>query len=129
MKYFSGRDCYVSCAGARLRHGFAMSPHAPDVKFNGFTNEALGLFARISRRDAAWEIGYISGISISRLFNYHRVLHFFSPACFKTLFNVPGGRSLEGWPDTVTVPGLTECRNCRWLPRVRSSRQPSSSII
>jgi hypothetical protein len=29
-----------------------------------------------------------------------------SPACFKMLFNVPGGTSAEGWPAIVTVPGF-----------------------
>src|SRR5438067_70287 len=102
----SGRDDYVFGAGGRLWHDFAMGAHPFNVKFDGLTNEALSLFPRISGRDAAWEVGNVCCVAVCRFFNYHRILHFFSPACFKTLFRVPGGRSLEGWPDTVTVPAF-----------------------
>jgi len=42
-------------------------------------------------------------------------------------FKVPAGISKLGLPATVTVPGLFACLYCRWLPRVRANRQPSSS--
>ncbi len=44
------------------------------------------------------------------------------------LFHVPGGKSSPGFPGTVTRPGLSGCLNWRWLPLVRTSRHPSSSI-
>src|SRR5713101_6404477 len=50
-----------------------------------------------------------------------------SPACFSMAFKVPGGTSKLGFPATVTVPGLLACLYCRWLPRGRASRHPSSS--
>src|SRR2546422_3010020 len=59
---------------------------------------------------------------------HHRHPHFsfLRPACFSMAFNVPGGTSRLGLPATVTVPGLLGCLYCRWLPRVRTSRHPSS---
>src|SRR6266852_5857347 len=53
----------------------------------------------------------------------------FNPACFKTLFNVPGGTARVSLPPagTVTVPDFVAWRNCIWLPVTRSKNQPSSS--
>lgn len=64
-----------------------------------------------------------------RLSQHYEILHisYFSPAVFKILLSAQGGMSIAGFPDTVTVPGLTESLNCLWLPRVLSSTQPSSS--
>jgi hypothetical protein len=42
------------------------------------------------------------------------------------LLSVPGANWSDGWPGTVTCPGLVGCLNCRWLPLVRSRYQPSS---
>src|SRR3990170_2899207 len=56
----------------------------------------------------------------------HPYFSFERPACFSMAFNVPGGTSRLGLPATVTVPGLLGCLYCRWLPRVRASRHPSS---
>ena len=39
-----------------------------------------------------------------------------------------GPTSSPGLPGIVTLPGFTEWRNCRWLPRVVTCRQPSRSI-
>ena len=43
------------------------------------------------------------------------------------LSHVPLGTSSPKLPGTVTVPGLSGWRNCRWLPRVRAWTQPSRS--
>lgn len=40
--------------------------------------------------------------------------------------NVPGGMSVPGLPATVTVPGFTEWRSCRWLPLTLTTIHPSS---
>lgn len=42
---------------------------------------------------------------------------------------VPGAKSWEGLPATVTRPGFLGCRSCRWLPRRATSVQPSSFNI
>lgn len=34
-------------------------------------------------------------------------------ACFHILFSVPIGTSILGLPETVTVPSLSGCLNCR----------------
>jgi hypothetical protein len=44
-------------------------------------------------------------------FDYNQIAHFgrsyfLRPACFRTLFSVPGGTSMLGFPATVTVPDL-----------------------
>jgi hypothetical protein len=51
------------------------------------------------------------------------------PACFRMLFSVPGGNVSLNLPAIVVVPGLTTCRNWRWLPVTRSRYQPSASTI
>ena len=40
----------------------------------------------------------------------------------------PTGKSLPGLPGIVTSPGLEGCLYWRWLPRVRLSTHPSSSM-
>jgi len=47
--------------------------------------------------------------------------YFFNPACFKALFNVPGGISTLDFPATVTVPFLVLRPNVevRGAPRAR----------
>ena len=42
---------------------------------------------------------------------------------------MPGAKSSEGLPATVTRPDLLGCRSCRWLPRRVTSVQPSSFNI
>jgi hypothetical protein len=42
------------------------------------------------------------------------------------LFNVPGGKSWLGFPDTVTRPGFVGCLNWRWPLRARTRYQPSA---
>src|SRR5207244_13313744 len=49
------------------------------------------------------------------------------PACLSMAFIVPGGTSSRGLSATVTTPGLLGCLYCRWLPRVRARRHPSSA--
>ena len=44
------------------------------------------------------------------------------------LFHVPGDKSSDGFPAIVTLPGLPGCLYWRWLPRVATNTQPSSSI-
>src|SRR5580700_6974017 len=43
------------------------------------------------------------------------------------LFRVPGAKSSDGLPATVTRPDFSGCLNCRWLPRVATRYQPSAS--
>jgi len=56
------------------------------------------------------------------------VIAHFNPACLRILFCVPGARSSLGFPAIVTTPFFLSCLYCRWLPRVRSRYQPSSSM-
>ena len=45
------------------------------------------------------------------------------------LFSVPLGTSLPGFPATVTLPRLTGCLYCRWLPSCTNNRHPSFSSM
>src|SRR5215471_3856740 len=88
-----------------------------DLRFNFLDSFAC--------RDAARQIRHISRIIAFGLFNHNRVAHqrcSFSPACFKS------AKSSDGLPAIVTRPGLLECLNWRWLPRVATKYQPSRSI-
>jgi len=64
----------------------------------------LDLFERVTHDTKAGKIGDIRSPSINRLFVDYEVLlrHYFQPACFLMLFNVPSGTSFPGFPATVT---------------------------
>jgi len=79
--------------------------------------------------NAARKVWRVRGITGRRPFDHDQVLHGFNPACFKTLFSVPGARSSPGFPATVTSPGFAAFLNCRCEPRWRTTTQPSSSSI
>src|SRR6516164_3390156 len=91
---------------------------------NLFFYESHGL----ARCNATGEIRHVSRVVTPRLLNDHRIAHqrcSFRPDCFKILFSVPGARSSDGLPATVTRPGRTGCLYCRWLPRVATKNHPS----
>ncbi len=79
------------------------------MKLYSFADEMLDLFERVSYNAQTRKIGDIRSPSIHRFFVYHEVLlrHYFHPACFLMLFNVPSGTSFPSFPATVTVPGFT----------------------
>src|SRR5487761_115678 len=97
----------------------------------GFPDEMQSFFTRFGDNGTTRQIRDVSAKAFFALFqNYqvsHRISRPFRTACFKILLSVPGGTSRLGLPATVTVPGLLECLNCRWLPFVRTSFHPSRS--
>jgi len=119
---------------ARRWDGQAILSQTVDVELDGFADQPQDFLASLAHRHASRQIrGMCSPAGVAPL-DYHHVAHhrhaYFSllrPACFSIAFKVPGGTSKLGLPATVTVPGLLACLYCRWLPRVRASRQPSPS--
>lgn len=82
---------------------------ALQVEFDGIANERQDFIFRFAGRDASREIGNIRTKGRGTFFNDDKVSHtlhfsFLSPACFNTLFRVPGGMSMLAFPATVTVP-------------------------
>ncbi len=86
-----------------------------DVKFDRFLNQYNEIFASLSNCYASRQIGYICPESVLAIFDYYKIFHsrYFSLACFRILLSVPGGTSMPGFPDTVTVPDFVGCLNCR----------------
>lgn len=82
------------------------------MQLDGFLNERCHFFPRLCRCNTAGEVWYVSTKTAWTLLDDNQVLHllahFLNPACFRMLFNVPGGISTLGLPATVTVPTLTE---------------------
>jgi len=106
-----------------------MLSEAIDMQLNSFTNQPLDPSQRFARGHTTGQVRHISAIPSPGLFVNDCIFHFrLSPACLRTLFKVPRGISSEGCPATVTVPGFLECLYWRWLPRVLSRYQPSSSM-
>jgi hypothetical protein len=99
-------------------------PHTVDVKFNSLFDQPQDFGSAFGYGDASRQVGDVSSKAGFTFFDYDGVAHafycsyFFNPACFKILFDVPGGTSMLGFPETVTVPGWFECLSCRWLPFV-----------
>ena len=92
----------------------AVSAQTFYVKFNGFLNEFQNLFAGFSRSNTTWEVRNVSPEASFTFFDNDGISHihtYFKPACFRILFSVPGGMSMPGFPDTVTVPGFVRCLN------------------
>jgi len=118
--------------GGRFRQRVAPFPHGGDVQIHSFADKLKGLFSRFADDGATWQIRYVRAKTVFTLFYNHKICHWgcrpFNPACLRMLFTVPAGTSRLGLPATVTVPGLTECAYCLWLPAVLVSLQPSCSI-
>ena len=80
------------------------------MQLDSLLNEDGDLFARLARCDAARKVWHIGTKAARALLDDNEILHmrphFFRPACFRMLFNVPGGTSTLGLPATVTVPAL-----------------------
>src|SRR5437660_2730817 len=120
--------------GTRSRHGKAILLQAVDVKLDGLADKLEHFLAGLPHRHTARQVRDVGTPTRFASLNDHHVTHhrhphfsFLRPACLSMAFNVPGGTSRLGLPTTVTVPGLLECLYCRWLPRVRASRHPSSA--
>lgn len=117
---------------AGFRHRLSMFPQALDMERDRLAYFRYRFLPCGCGRNAARQIGDKGSIIGRRLLDDDGVPHpgsySFVPDCFKILAHVPGGRSSPGLPAIVTVPGLTGCRYWRWLPRVRTNRQPSRSI-
>ena len=96
-------------------------PHESGFRFPQLWNQSQRTRANPVRTQRS-----SSSLSRSRWHSAWHLPYFFQPACLKTLFNVPGGRSSLGFPATVTRPGFVVCLNCRWLPLVATRYQPSS---
>ena len=81
------------------------------MKLDGFMNQLQHFFSCIRRSDTAGQIRHVGTETSFTFLDYNSVSQFlvppvyFKPACFRILFNVPGGTSTLGLPDTVTVPG------------------------
>jgi hypothetical protein len=105
-----GVNAHKLAAGVRIGHLMALSFQVFDVQLNGFLNERGNFFASFASRNTTWKIWDIGTKAAGALLNDYKVLHvrphFFRPACFRMLFNVPGGTSTLGLPATVTVPPL-----------------------
>src|SRR5262249_25159579 len=87
---------------------------------------------RRSGCDTARQVRHVCGIIAICLLDHVCVAHqLFSlrPACFKMLLSVPGARSSDGLPATVTRPALVGSLSCLWLPQVATRSRPSASII
>ena len=108
------------------------------MKFNGFLNIFFQLLKCFPGRYTSGKLVKISGNNyflttqlILILFPYLQILICFHdqdykrPDCFKILFEVLGNKSSLNLPGTVTVPCLTGCLNCLWLPFCLKKYQPS----
>src|SRR5579864_8740305 len=107
----------------------AFFPQTVQMKRDGVLHLSFNFLLCPTCRNAARKVGRVRGVTSRRLFDHDQVFHCFNPACFKTLFSVPGERSSPGLPGTVTSPGFDACLNCRCEPRCRTTTQPSSSSI
>jgi len=79
------------------------------MEFNGLSNKRKNLFLGLAGRDATRKVRNVSSVGGRVFVSNHEVSHgyhscFFRPACFSTLFSVPGGMSTLAFPDIVTVP-------------------------
>src|SRR5579859_1406395 len=101
------------------------------MEADGFAELVLDVLYRRPCGDASGQVRYVAGVVSGRFLDDNRIAHqCFSlrPACFRTLLSVPGARSSDGFPATVTRPDFVGCLNWRWLPRVATRYQPSCSI-
>jgi len=121
-----GPDGDVFCRRCMRRNWKTLFFQPFKMKRDRFTNILLDFAFRFSRGNAARKIRAICREVSLRFLDNDKVFAHFSPACFRMLFKVPGGKSWLGWPAMVTKPGLELCLNWRWLPLVRAKYQPPS---
>ena len=99
--------------------------------FYGKARSLHGVSLKVERHTTS-KVRHVGGEVIRRLLINHSVLHrrssLYSPDCFKTLFQVPGGKSSVIAPAMFINPTFKGCLYCRWLPLVRSKNQPSRWI-
>src|SRR5207248_1047027 len=126
-------DLDVLNARGGFGDGLTVFAQAFDVKLDGFMNQLQDFFLGIRSSDTAGQVRHVGAKTSFTFLDYHSISQFFvppvyfKPACFRILFNVPGGTSTLGFPDTVTVPGWFGFLNWRWLPFVRAKYHPRSS--
>src|SRR5580698_11580094 len=97
------------------------------MKIDGLADQFLGFIQSLGGDAETWEVGGVGTPPSLRLLVNDQIFHF-KPACFRILFNVPGGMSSDGCPSTVTVPGLEDDENagdCPWCEPTASRRFPS----
>jgi hypothetical protein len=94
----------------RFGHGLAGITETGPVKLNRVAHSGLDLGPGRSSGNAAREIGRV-GRQPGRcgLHDDQVALGHFSPACWRTLFSVPGASSSLGFPASVTSPGFSGC--------------------
>ena len=122
-------DLDVRGRRARFRKVHTFFFQAVQVERNRCLHLSLDIVAGTASGYAARHVGRVGRVSRCCRLDHDQVFHCFSPACFRTLFKVPGARSSPGFPATVTSPGFDACLNCRCEPRWRTTDQPSSSSL
>jgi len=97
--------------GFRLWNRITVLLQSLNVKSNRVLYERNDFIPGLRSGNAPRQIRDVSPESVLTLLNDNQVLHkrYLSPACFKMLFSVPGGTSIPGIPETVTVPGFCGC--------------------
>ena len=96
------------CWSARDR--LSVFLQAVDLKTDGVADFALGILDRRPGRHAAWQVRHVGRIrpfAFSIATRSASALSF-KPDCLRICFHVPGARSSDGFPATVTRPGLLE---------------------
>jgi hypothetical protein len=105
-------------------HNFATFAKALNVEFDCFPNEPHYFLAARTCGDTTGQIRNVGAPASFASFNddrvTHRQTHFLRPACFRILFNVPGGISTFGLPATVYRSLL-----CRMLKLAMTALHPS----
>jgi hypothetical protein len=79
--------------------------HALEVELHRFANKLLYFIQCCTGDSKPRKIRRVRPPTCGRLLVDNQIFHF-SPACLRILFNVPGGKSTDGCPATVTVPGF-----------------------
>src|ERR1700691_5577890 len=100
--FSSDRYFEILGRGRRHRDRLPVLSYAGKVHLDGALHQRLRFGKVIARSDASRKVWRIATIPGARLLVDHKVLHDFSPACLRMLFNVPGAASLEGCPAIVT---------------------------
>ena len=120
----------VVCTRFWFRDWCAFLTQTLEVEYKCLADESLGFLDSLAYCNTTGQIRNIGSKARFALFNHNCVSHSFVslPSCLlEKTFNVPGGMSRPGFPETVTLaPGLPQFANCLWLPFCRMSDQPSS---
>lgn len=82
----------------RFRNRESLFPEAVQVKRDRAFHLSLNLVLRTGRCYASGKIRRVRRVTARGLFDHNQVLHGLSPACFKTLFNVPGAEIIARFP-------------------------------